>query len=341
MTQAQIEALTNYDALFLAAHEFDAPLSSAARLTHEARLGKKTLVAILFDGGQDHERAAAALTHLGVDQIRLRLPPAAQRSSRYSSFSARMFGREEREDSRAVDLLWPILDGLRIQTRARHVYLPLGAGEVDHRLVQDVGFRIFDVGAVRNVLLFEERPYSFSPGAIRMRLAQLGSRLPPALTDIGDTGCLIRMLWGALTASHLKHHARGIRSRARYLCRLAASWNRARGWKPRKAFGLRVQPIIHEASQETDGTLRQALESASLAACGRAGSSAQLRKNMQRYSRRLGLATPVERYWLVLPHREGDGVMNPASLADLPVGKARDGSAPEHASAQDPEATAC
>jgi hypothetical protein len=341
MIQAQIQALANYDALCITANEFDAPLSCAARLAREARQGKKTLVVILFDGGSDHGSAAPALSLLGVDQLRLRLPSAAQRSRCYSSFSSRMFGREERDDSRAIDLLWPILDGLRLQTRARHVYLPLGTGEVDHRLVQEVGLRIFAVGAECNMLLYEERPYSLAPGAIRMRLAQLGSRLPPALMDIGDTASMIRVVWGALAATHVKRNVRGVVSRIRYVYRLSAAWNSARGWQPRKAFGLRMQPILHEASPEIDTTLQRAHEGVTDAASGRLGSLAQLRKKVQRYSRRLGRSAPVERYWLVLPHRESDGLMNPTPELDLPVGVSTPGTAPRPANAQDPEATEC
>jgi hypothetical protein len=334
MVLAQIEELGVYDTLCIAAHELDAPLSCAIRLAREKLQGRKALVVILFDT-EDRDNAQAALSFLGVEQLRLRLPSAAARSRCYGTAVGRMFGRDARDDASMFDRLWPVFDGLRIQTRARQVYLPLGTGEVDHRLAHDVGARIFEAGALRNVLLFEERPYSFAPGAIHMRLARLGSRLPPALTDIGDSSGLLRVLWGAASAMPVRRRVRGVAQRLLYVLRAARAWRQTRGWQPRKAFGVRVQPIIHEVSPETESIARRAQLNAALTSRGRHGSSRELDKCMRRYANRLGKKAMLERYWLVLPPRDADGVIEPATADDPLYGEAT-GSSPQ-ALASDPD----
>jgi hypothetical protein len=316
MPLSQIENLTSYDTLFVTTHALDAPLSCAARLAHESKQGLKTLVVALFDSDDD-DGNGRSLALLGVDQVRLGLPPAEQRSRCYQSPVTRTFGRDAQDEAEMRDRLLPIFDGIRNQTRALHVYLPLGTGEVDHRLALESGLRVFESGAMRNILLYEERPFSFSRGFVHMRLAQLGARLPPALTDIGDSSSLPCVLWGALFDVFVRRRIRGIGARIHYVWRAAGLWRRTRGWNPRKAFGLRVQPIFHQSTPEAGEIVSRAQEIAMRAAGGWIGTTMDLEASARRYARRLKKTAPVERYWLLLPPRDSEGVIDPMSTMEL------------------------
>jgi hypothetical protein len=112
----------------------------------------------------------------------------------------------------------------------------------------------------------------------------------------------------------LRGDLRGLGQRARAARAAARLWRESRSWRPGKGRGPRLQPVLHPAPQDSDPELRAMLAeaAASSRAAERMGALAL------RYSRRLGASGHVERFWLLLPHRDEDGL---ASLVAAELGK--------------------
>jgi hypothetical protein len=227
----------------------------------------------------------------GVDSFAMELPEAPRREPAYRSLRDVLYSRHAEDEARAAEAA-ALLDEIGRRTKARHVYLPLGVGgHVDHRLAHDAATRAFHTEAGRDIFFYEERPYALVPGAVRLRLAQLGVRLPPVAAPAAREASLPEFLLRFAWAPHLRAHAGTLWNRLACAGLAAGEWHRARGWRPERAFGPRVQPVVHAGRPNTVVAADAASARASL--CGTGASVA---------------AGRAERYWLLLPPRE-DGVM--------------------------------
>jgi LmbE family N-acetylglucosaminyl deacetylase len=208
-----------------------------------------------------------------------------------------------------VDLARRLAD-LLPRLRPREVYVPLGVGgHVDHRICHEAALRVMQSGAGRNVFLYEERPESFVPGAVRVRLGQVGARLPPAASAAATEGGLARFLLGFHTAPHVRAQVGGMVERFRCTGEAARDWREARAWHPQRAFGPRLQPLLQPGTPAGVEALRERA-----AAAGRSG--AALVARAEAYARRVGAGGHAERYWLLLPVREGEGQALAAAAAE-------------------------
>jgi hypothetical protein len=260
--------------------------------------------------GSVESGALQALQRLGFDVLALGLAPATSRNAFYDSFSRTRFDRHAQDDE-LVAALAQQLSELALQTKARHVYLPLAANtHVDYRIVHDAGVRALQETTGRNVFFYEERPQALLPGAIRVRLSELGARLPPAAANIRDDPSLARVALSFNRAPFLAAEGLSLLERARATGRVAARFRAAREWNPGRAFGLRLQPVLETMdASEFDGMLH-VLCNAEPRIADLFGSRQQLVRDAARYAKRLGGRAYAERYWLLLPPRDEGGLVS-------------------------------
>jgi len=306
MVIADNAAFETCDSLYVSPHVGDVALACPARLVRERGEGHRVLVVSVFGpaGHAVEGQRAQALAALGVDAHALELPDARARGGPAATGLVRE--RTAHDDDvlhRAADLL---ID-LAHRTRAREVYLPLAVGgHVDHRLAHEAARAAFSSGNGRNVFLYEERPEAFVPGAVRVRLGQLGARLPPAAAHAPGR----RDLGGFVLRFHVGPRFRGdLDGRwddVRATWTAVKEWRAGRSWHPLRALGPRLQPITETAGVSDLASVR-ALE-------GHWGRP--LAGLAQRYGRILGGSDHAERYWLLLPPREADGLETMAHGAD-------------------------
>jgi hypothetical protein len=119
-------------------------------------------------------------------------------------------------------------------------------------LGHEAALRVFQAGAGRNTFFYEEQPQASLPGAVRLRLASVGAQLPPGASGSVKKAGWLRFAAGAMLAS--RPEGRGLANRL--ACARAALRQRkaARGWRPLRAFGPRLQPLDQEVAPE--GTRR-------------------------------------------------------------------------------------
>lgn len=305
MTVARLDELTRYDCLFISPHADDIAFSSPARLFWEVQRGQRVLVLALFETPEASSAGAAAAERLGADFAAAGLAPARHRSSG-ASFGTLAFERRADDEEwlvRAARLLAEV--GPRV--RARQVYAPLGVGgHIDHRLTHEAALRAFMSGDGRNVYLYEERPEALVPGAVRVRLGLLGARLPPAAAEAPDRAGLTRYLLNVHVAPSLRGDLRGITDRLRSSGGAAREWRMARVWNPQKAFGPRLQPVVHAADAQALPAVHDAvLTLLPPDARGRARRARRFEALSAAYARRLGAPGHAERFWLLLPSPHG------------------------------------
>ena len=295
------EDLDRYDCLYVAPETPHALLSCAARIAAEIGRGRKVLVASLFGPSQEGVRpSAAALGRIGVDVYEAGLPGARERSVLYHSCVGRAFSRDPGDDA-CLERAAGLLNEVGRKTRARHVLIPLAVGgHIDHRLAHEAAVRCFDAQAERDVLLYEDRPAAFVPGAVRIRLAQLGARLPPAARAATRSG-LLRFLFRLHTAPDMQ--LGGLAERFRFTTLAFREWSAAAGWDPRRALGLRMQPVLQEGEGGA-ASLRELL--------GDDVRFDRYERRAAQYGKHLGGGASAERYWLRLPSRDE------GALATLP-----------------------
>jgi 2'-N-acetylparomamine deacetylase / 2'''-acetyl-6'''-hydroxyneomycin deacetylase len=294
-------------------------LSCAARLLSDVERSGRVLVLTLFgpgldgpfEGGQPHEeRRARALVRLGVAHLTAGFPAAPRRSSQYASYAGLLGEREASDDHwlhQAVDLL----NTLSNRVRPRQVYVPLGVGgHVDHRLAHEAARAVFPGGDGRNVFLYEERPEAFVRGAVRLCLGRLGARLPPAAVHAADGASLAHLILRSHAPAAFRRDLGGLSARFRAAGPLFQSWRASRVWHPLRALGPRLQPVVYPTHPSALAGVRELGGSfgRSLDALG------------GRYLARLGGGVHAERYWLLLPPREADGVETlPPGAMDVPA----------------------
>jgi hypothetical protein len=206
------------------------------------------------------------------------------------------------------------------RTQAVHVYAPLGLGpSVDHLLAYESTVRAFATEAGRNLFLYEERPEAFVPGAVRTRLALLGARLPPGAARSPERAGLLRHLWRVNEPGRLRGGGEGFGESLRAIVEARRRFRLARPWNPMRAFGPRLQPIVHAADEDTRDRARAIV--ATLLPRDRQGRQRAARRFDARATaaaKRLGAAYHAERLWLFLP--SGDGlpeVQHPMEMTEV------------------------
>jgi LmbE family N-acetylglucosaminyl deacetylase len=312
-----LEDLAPCDSVYVGPHALDLALSCGGRLLHESRQGLKLLVITVFgpglDGpfGPDHaaeERAARALRDLGVAHCSVKMPEARRRSALYSSYTGLLEARDVADEAwagQAAELLTEV--GHR--TKAKQVYAPLAVGgHIDHQLAHEASRAAFPAEG-RNVLLYEDRPEALVTGAVRIRLAQMGARLPPA-ADVAEPARALSYLMRFHVAPAFRGDVSGWEARLRGARTAARHWRAGRAWNPQRAWGPRLQPVVYPTDPADLAGVGEL--SASLASGGLGGLA-------QRYAARLGAGDHAERYWLLLPARETDGLetLPPSAAAML------------------------
>jgi hypothetical protein len=185
------------------------------------------------------------------------------------------------------------------------VYMPLGVGShIDHRLAHEASLRGFQGGEGRNVFLYEERPEAFVRGAVRLRLGQVGARLPPAASHAADRARLAPFLWRFSLAPALRGDLKGWPDRLRSTGLAARQWRQGKAWHPQKGFGPRLQPVV----QPTEPGLIDSARQLQSALAPTSGAGKRVARLSAAYARRLGGGEHAERFWLLLPPREEGGI---------------------------------
>jgi LmbE family N-acetylglucosaminyl deacetylase len=311
-----VDELERYDSLFIAPHGDDVALGCPARVQSEVEKGRRVLVLALFEPVGSDTPAARAVRELGAEYASAGLPPARERGAP----AARPASIERRAEDDEVALeAARLLTVTGPRTQAVHVFAPLGLGaSVDHRLTYEAAVRAFATEAGRNLFLYEERPEAFVPGAVRVRLALLGARLPPGAAKAAERAGLVRHLWRANEPALLRGDLRGVGARLGSLLAARRRFVRARPWNPMRAFGPRLQPVVHVGDEEA-GARARAVAEVLLPRDGKGRPRAAQRFNARAAAaaKRLGGIYHAERYWLFLP--SGDGlpeVQHPLEMAE-------------------------
>jgi hypothetical protein len=304
-----LSRLPRYQSVFVSTHEGDAVLSCAARLIAAGARGGKTLIVTLFRVGDEQPFSEPGSLAIGMPAAPLRDP------SSYGSYRTLVFGRRDRDDGDVCQAASLIEEVFR-RSEARDLYLPLGVGgHVDRQLAHEAGLRAVPPRAGRNVFFYEERPESLVPGAVRMRLAQLGARLPPAAVQVAAEGSLPGFLYRYNMVPQRRVAPRGLTERLACTRLAARDWIDARAWQPQRAFGPRVQPVLQPVQGDSLAAIREMVHAEGERRGAPPASAHRLLRYASDYAHGLGGCDHLERYWLLLPAREDEGRAElPASL---------------------------
>jgi hypothetical protein len=293
---------SRYDSLFVAPRAEDVLLACPARLLSEAERGRRVLVLALFADAGGSSRPAEAARLLGADYLAGGLAPPRE-------------GGDGQEDSGAVAADdGTLLEAVRLlseigpRTQAVHLFAPLGLGASSvHRITYEAAVRVFATEAGRNLFLYEERPEAFVPGAVRVRLARLGARLPPGAQRAAPRVSLLRHLWRASEPRSLRGEPVGLRVRLGALAAARRGLRDARPWNPLRALGPRLQPVVHMADEDAARQAQRVSELLLAAEGKRKRQQAVLRFQARSLAaaRQLGSVYHAERLWLFLPSGEG------------------------------------
>ena len=294
-------AASRAGALFLVPHAPDAALSFPLRLASEREQGR-VLVAVGFGGVTESSGWGQRFDSWGCEWLTLNLPAATERDPACASLRGAVFAPHAPEPELGVELARRLEDLLRA-ARPASVYLPLAVGEhVDHRICYAAGLRAARLLEGTNVFLYEERPQALWPGAVRMRLGALGARLPPAVRLPREAGVLQGWLRQPF-ASWLPCVPSRLPDRLRCLVSFARRRREAGRWRPQKALGPRLQPVL-QAEHPAGLELAAGARGHWLSESPRSGwTDARLRHWSERHARRADGPGRAERYWLVLPEK--------------------------------------
>lgn len=280
------------DRLYICGLANDVLRSCRASLARDHAEGLRVALVSLFD--PPPAQTADALSAFGVALQSFGLPAARDRHPHrrpLDGFAAEPAAADHAVQAEAARLL----HDLGHRTRARQIYAPLGVGgHPDRRLAHQAARASFRSGGGRDVFFYEERPESLIRGAVRVRLAQIGARLPPAAVDAADRAPLVPFLLRFHVGPASRGEIEGGRERLLSLPVAARFWREGRSWQPQRARGPRLQPIVWEPEGESWPRLPAADDprTDALAAA---------------YGRRLRAGARAERYWLLLPPLAGDG----------------------------------
>jgi len=309
--------LERYESLFIAPHGDDVALGCPARVLEEVERGRRVLVMALFEPVGSDTPAARAVRELGADYAAAGLPAAQARRAR----AAAPAGAGQSDDDEEVALeAARLLTETGPRTQAVHVFAPLGLGaSVDHRLTYEAAVRAFATEAGRNLFLYEERPEAFVPGAVRTRLALLGARLPPGAVKAAERAGLLRHLWRTNEPDRLRGQSRGLGARLSALAAARGRFRLARPWNPSRAYGPRLQPIVHLADADAQARAEAIVELLlPKDAKGRPRAATRFNARAAAVAKKLGGLYHAERFWLFLP--SGDGlpeVQHPLERAEV------------------------
>jgi hypothetical protein len=309
-----------FDSLYVSPRPDEAAVACAGRILWERARGLKSLALTLCQGppavtGGPATSPSAATVRLGVEQLGLSAPDP----SRFAvTGSPALEASAERDAAAWVRSVGEFVRDLAIRTRAQNVYLPL-AVDPEHRLAHDAGMLVSQAAGTRNVFFYEERPYAFLPGSVRVRLAQLGARLPPG-AKVADHGSLLRLLLRFHAAPYLGGVRRGWSPRVRWTRAALRRWMEARGWRPRRAYGPGLQPVVHAVDPELLAEVQDAVTAWARGSGRFPASPERLLALSAHYARKLGGDRYLERYWLLLPHRRAQGLtLQPTASVEDPL----------------------
>jgi hypothetical protein len=306
--------LARYDCLFLDPHGDDAMLACPARMQAEVEKGRRVLLLALFEPVGSSPKRPDAARSLGADYAAAGLPSGSRRRGADAEPAAEPAGEREAVLFEAVRLL----AGTVPSTQAAHIFAPLGLGtSADHLVTYEAALRVFATERGRNLFLYEERPEAFVPGAVRTRLALLGTRLPPAAQHAAEPASLWRHLLHATEPGRLRGERRRLREELAAVSLARRSFREARRWNPSRALGPRMQPMVHVADEQAMHRARAVAEKLlPLDGHGRPRPAERFSARAAAAARKLGGVYHAERLWLFLP--SGDGLpetQHPLELA--------------------------
>jgi hypothetical protein len=297
-----LDSLGRYDSLYVSPHAEDAAISCPGGIFDERAQGLRLLVVTLFGPRTLDTSEAGPTARLGADGFAAGLPSAQERTCRDNSFRSILSGGQSGDASSVAEAA-RILGEVVRRVVPRHVYVPLGVwGHVDHRICHEAARRAVETKADRDVFFYEERPFGLLPSAVKIRLAQIGARLPPGAPRVSDDGSFARFLIGFGTDPYVRRHFHGWWDGLQCARLAARQWHEARQWRPLKAFGPRLQPALHPVPAAAIELLQESCEA--FPGGSPFGSRERLDHQLARHARCLGQSGPVERYWLLLPQTE-------------------------------------
>jgi hypothetical protein len=292
------------DSLFVAPRGEDVLLACPARIEREAERGRRALVLALFEPMGAESDASRCAATLGARYLSAGLPAAA---ARRASPEAGLFLERSREDDAVSLEATRLLSLAAPRTQAVNLFVPLGlGGTADDLVAYEAAIRAFATEPGRNLFLYEERPEAFVPGAVRTRLALLGARLPPGAQGAAEAASLARHLWATNDPLRIRGRAVPLTGRLGRIAAARRRFKRASPWNPLRAFGPRLQPIVHvgdeEALQRASAIVEALLPKDGK---GRARPAQRFRRQAAAAAKRLGGVYHAERFWLFLPSGEG------------------------------------
>ena len=286
------EEVGTYDAVYVSPRPYDAPLSCTGRLVTEALRGLRALLVVVFGEAQEPQ--------LFADQICLGFPEIGSAGDEDPASETDL---EEFSPSLVAEIA-PRLEDIFRRARARSFLFPLGVGgHKDSIVAHEAALRTFHAGAGRDVYLYEERPEALVSGSVRVRLGQLGARLPPAAFRVRGEGGLLRFLLQLQTVPRARDAGKGLKRRLRRTRRSARQWFKARAWKPSRALGPRLQPLVNVPGAKALEPMHAVLTAVGASLGPR--TAERLFALSADHARRLGASSWAERYWLLLPERTG------------------------------------
>lgn len=179
--------MAGVDLLVVSPHFDDAVLSCAGRMHAAVTSGRRVHVATVMSGpstaqAERQREDRRALASLGVEASTLGLLDAPFRHGFYRDFESIVLRTHSADGAFGAAVSQALVD-LCGQLQPAEIVLPLGVGtHIDHRWVHGSWPRLAECASV---LFYEDRPYAFVEGFLRLRLHQLDTRIvgdPP--TDL-------------------------------------------------------------------------------------------------------------------------------------------------------------
>ncbi len=179
--------------LYISPHLDDVALSCGGTIYRQASKGDQITVATVFtNSGNNHalvehykQRKTSdfnAGQELNFTSIHLEIPDAPFRNSCYKDFYTIMFpNRQANHFKNDLIMIKKQINKVIEELQPDIIYAPLGAGtHIDHQLVFDA---VSDINNVP-ITYYEERPYTFLPGAIAGRWLMISDYKKPSLVPM-------------------------------------------------------------------------------------------------------------------------------------------------------------